>query len=100
VISRDEFILELKKKGIGTSVHFIPISLHPFFAQHAHRPENQCPRALELYRRLISLPLYPGMTEADVEQVAGAVREIARRAHKKAFFASAVSAVRHPNVAF
>jgi dTDP-4-amino-4,6-dideoxygalactose transaminase len=82
-IGRDEFIVELNKKGVGTSVHFIPIPLHPFFAPLAHRPENQCPRALALYPRLISLPLYPGMTELQVEYVAESVKQIARSARKK-----------------
>lgn len=81
-ISRDEFIDRLRERRIGTSVHFIPIPLHPFFAPFAERPENQCPRALELYSRLISLPLYPAMTEAQVEYVAQTVRQLAREARK------------------
>lgn len=82
-ISRDEFIIELNKLGIGTSVHFIPIPLHPFFAERARRLENQCPQALCLYPRLISLPLYPGMTEAQVQHVADSAKQIARRASKQ-----------------
>jgi dTDP-4-amino-4,6-dideoxygalactose transaminase len=82
-INRDEFIVELKNRGVGTSVHFIPISLHPFFAEHAHRPENHCPQALDLYPRLISLPLYPGMTESQVEYVAEAVKEIAHQVRRR-----------------
>ena len=81
-IDRDAFIVELKKKGIHTSVHFIPVPLHPFFAGYAGRPENQCPRALALYRRLISLPLYPAMTEAEIEYTAEAAKEIVRQARK------------------
>ncbi len=81
-ISRDEFIEELRKKGIGTSVHFIPIPLHPFFAPYASLPENECPRAIALYSRLISLPLYPAMTETEVEFVAESVRDIAHRARR------------------
>lgn len=77
-ISRDQFILSLLERGIGTSVHFIPIPLHPFFAEYAHRPENNCPRAMALYPRLISLPLYPAMTSADVEYVAAAVKDVVR----------------------
>jgi len=82
-IGRDEFIVELNKKGIGTSVHFIPIPLHPFFAPMAQRSENQCPRALALYPRLISLPLYPGMTESQLEYVAESVKQVAQSAYKK-----------------
>jgi dTDP-4-amino-4,6-dideoxygalactose transaminase len=81
--NRDEFIVELNKRGIGTSVHFIPIPLHPFFAPFVHRPENQCPQALALYPRLISLPLYPAMTEAQLDYVAETVKEVARKFARK-----------------
>ena len=82
-ISRDEFIERLKQKGIGTSVHFIPIPLHPAYASLSQRSENQCPEALALYPRLISLPLYPAMTEAQVEYVAECAKEIAYRVRKR-----------------
>jgi dTDP-4-amino-4,6-dideoxygalactose transaminase len=82
-IDRDAFIVRLREAGIGTSVHFIPIPLHPFFAEYAQRPENLCPNALALYPRLISLPLYPAMTEGQVKYVAETAKEIARRNRKK-----------------
>ena len=78
-ISRDEFIDLLREKGVGTSVHFIPIPLHPFFKDHAHRDVNQCPRAMSLYHRLVSLPLYPGMTEEQVVHTAEAVKDLAHK---------------------
>jgi len=81
-IGRAEFINALKERGIGTSVHFIPIPMHKFFRDFAGRPENQCPRACELYPRLISLPLYPAMTEEQLEYTARAVTEIAHKARK------------------
>lgn len=81
-IGRDEFIHELRRRGIGASVHFIPIPLHPFFAAHAERPENHCPRALEMYRTLVSLPLYPSMSEQQVQYVADSVKEILQAARR------------------
>lgn len=75
-IDRAEFIRALRRKNIGASVHFIPISLHPFFAPYAHRPENHCPHVLALFPRLVSLPLYPAMSEEEVEYVAASVKEI------------------------
>jgi len=75
-IDRAEFIRELRRRNIGTSVHFIPIPLHPAYRSFAQLPRNHCPRALELYRRVISLPLYPAMTEAQLEHVAAAVKDI------------------------
>lgn len=81
-INRDQFINELRESEVGTSVHFIPIPMHPFFARRAALPENQCPRAIDLYHRLISMPLYPGMTEEQVRYAAEAVKRIASKARK------------------
>ena len=75
-IDRKAFIEALKDRGIGTSVHFIPIPLHPFFRAHASRPCNACPRALELYPRIVSLPLYPAMTEEQVNRVTSAIKAV------------------------
>jgi dTDP-4-amino-4,6-dideoxygalactose transaminase len=82
-ITRDEFIEQLNKRGIGTSVHFIPIPLHPAYQEIAQKPENQCPEAMKLYPRLISLPLYPSMTVSQVEYVAQCVKEVAVEARKR-----------------
>ena len=81
-INREEFILELKRRGVGTSVHFIPVPLHPFFASSAQRSENQCPRALSLYPRMLSLPLYPAMTESQINYVIESASDIARKNRK------------------
>jgi len=81
-IDREEFIRQLRNKNVGASVHFIPIPLHPYFAPYADLPQNRCPRALELYPRLVSLPLYPAMSEAQVEYVATTVKEIVRSARR------------------
>jgi dTDP-4-amino-4,6-dideoxygalactose transaminase len=88
-IGRDEFVVKLRAAGIGTSVHFIPIPLHPFFAGFAERPENRCPVALALYPRLVSLPLYPAMTEGQVEYVAETVKETARQFRARRAFVCA-----------
>lgn len=90
-IGRDEFILELRRRGIGASVHFIPIPMHPFFERWASLPQNQCPNAMALYPRLISLPLYPAMTIEQVKYVADSVKEIAgSAARRRAFKAGSV----------
>ena len=90
-IGRDEFIEQLKERGVGTSVHFIPIPLHPFFAARAKLRQNRCPNALDLYPRLISLPLFPAMTEAQVEYVAKAIQAIAWKSRKKNWAVMAVA---------
>ena len=80
-ISRADFIDQLRARGIGASVHFIPVPLHPFFAEHADKPENHCPCALNIYERSISLPLYPLMPDASVDRVVEAVISIASQPH-------------------
>lgn len=79
-INRDEFIQQLRTKGIGASVHFIPIPLHPYFAKFAQLRHNQCPKVMKLYPRLVSLPLYPEMTVDQVAYVSGVVKEICQSA--------------------
>jgi dTDP-4-amino-4,6-dideoxygalactose transaminase len=75
-IGRDEIIQELGRCNIGTSVHFIPVHLHPFYRDTYGYAENDIPNAARFYRQLVSLPLYPAMTEDDVVSVSQAVRAI------------------------
>ncbi len=75
-IDRGQFIEELKSRNIGTSVHFIPVHLHPFYREHYGYGRGDLPRVESIYDRIISLPLYPSMTKADVEYVIEAVRNI------------------------
>ncbi len=93
-IGRDQFIEELGARGIGASVHFIPIPLHPFFAAFAQRPINRCPRAMSIYHRLVSLPLYPAMTEEQVRYVVDMTKEVARQSRRKTLVAAAASTAR------
>jgi dTDP-4-amino-4,6-dideoxygalactose transaminase len=79
-IDRDEFIRQLRRKNVGTSVHFIPITLHPYFASFANLPQNRCPNALRIYRRLVSIPLYPALTGEQMDYVIQSVAEIIRGA--------------------
>jgi len=81
-IDRDEFIRRLRARNIGTSVHFIPIPLHPYYAQLSGIHRESCPKALALYERLVSLPLYPTMTDVQVDYVIRSVTDIAEAARK------------------
>ena len=75
-IERDRFIERLFDAGIGCSVHYIPLHLHPYWRErYALRPE-QFPQSQKAYERMLSLPLYTRMTDADVQRVVDAVRDI------------------------
>ena len=75
-IGRDAFLVELRERGIGISVHFIPVPLHPVYQDLG--VSYPCPRAIAMYERMFSLPLYPAMTDEQVERVICAVSEIVR----------------------
>src|SRR6266581_3127402 len=75
-ITRDAFIQALTKANIGTSVHFIPLHLHPFYRDTYHLQVEDFPAALHAYQRVISLPIYPGMADEDVEDVIAAIEQI------------------------
>jgi dTDP-4-amino-4,6-dideoxygalactose transaminase len=77
-VDRAQFIEELRQRGIGASVHFIPIPLHPYY--RATLPmTDACARALAVYPRLVSLPLYSNMTDDEADRVIEAVRDIVVR---------------------
>jgi dTDP-4-amino-4,6-dideoxygalactose transaminase len=77
-IGRDEFIAGLRRRNIAASVHFIPVHLHPWWRDaHGSQP-GDFPVAWREYQRLVSLPIYPTMTEGDVDDVIEAVSAIVR----------------------
>lgn len=78
MISRDDFITTLHAANIGTSVHFIPLHLHPYYRELLALAPGDFPGALDAYQREISLPIYPGMTDDEIEDVIAAVAEIVR----------------------
>ncbi|MEN6532052.1 MAG: DegT/DnrJ/EryC1/StrS family aminotransferase, partial [Bryobacteraceae bacterium] len=78
-ISRDDFINEMSKAGIGTSVHFIPLHLHPYWRDRYKLRPTDFPVATRAYEHVVSLPLYTRMTDADQDRVIRTVRRILRR---------------------
>ncbi len=78
-IDRAAVIDLLKQEGIGTSVHFIPLHLHPFYRDTFGYTPDMLPVASEAYKRIVSLPIFPGMTDADVWDVIEAVHRVVRR---------------------
>ncbi len=76
-IGRAEFIERLRAQGIGTSVHFIPLHLHPYYRENLGYRKGQFPNAEAFYEAEISLPLYPALTENEVERVVETVIGVA-----------------------
>ncbi len=76
-VDRDRFIEELRVRNIGASVHFIPIHLHPYYREKYGFKPDDFPVAYRNYRRMLSLPLHPGLSGADVDDVIEAVLDVA-----------------------
>lgn len=80
-IDRDRFIVELNERNVGTSVHFIPTHTMTAFRKLGWK-EGDFPMAEKHFERIISLPLYPSMTDEQVQYVIDAVRDIVEKYHK------------------
>ncbi len=78
-ISRQDFVKALKGRNVGTSVHFIPLHLHPFYRDTFGYRAADFPQASRAFERIISLPIYPRMTDIDVEATISAVTEIVQQ---------------------
>lgn len=72
---RDTFIEHLQSLGIGVSVHFIPLHTMPYYGSLYHLENEDFPHAFDTYARSISLPIWPGMTKAQVQRVIDGVSE-------------------------
>jgi len=75
-IDRAAVIEALKQIGIGTSVHWMPLHMHPYYRQAYGYMENDLPVSARLFKEIISLPIYPGMTENDVSAVSDGIMAI------------------------
>jgi dTDP-4-amino-4,6-dideoxygalactose transaminase len=78
-VSRDTFIERLFAAGIGVSVHYIPLHLQPYWRDRYELRPEQFPHSQHAYERMVSLPLYTRMTDADVARVCAAVRDALAR---------------------
>ncbi|MBZ5513945.1 MAG: DegT/DnrJ/EryC1/StrS family aminotransferase [Acidobacteriia bacterium] len=78
-IHRDQVIEELKQRGIGTSVHFIPLHTHPYYRKRWRYHKGDFPVVDNYFDRCLSLPLYPAMSNEDLESVIEALTDIASK---------------------
>jgi len=78
VANRDSIIEALKEAGVGCSVHFIPIHKHPYYKEHYAYKNEDYPVANSVFERSLSLPIYPDMSDDEIEYVINKVNEIVR----------------------
>jgi perosamine synthetase len=81
-INRSQFIEALKEAGIGASVHFIPLHLHPFYRDTFRYKPEDFPNASRVFTQIVSLPIFPKMTVADTSHVIETVRKIVEQYRK------------------
>ncbi|WP_067724755.1 UDP-4-amino-4,6-dideoxy-N-acetyl-beta-L-altrosamine transaminase [Oceanobacillus damuensis] len=72
---RTEIFKALQKENIGVNVHYIPVHLHPFYQQLGYE-KGLCPNAEKLYQEIITLPLFPTMSEQDLNDVITGVKKV------------------------
>jgi perosamine synthetase len=74
--SRAKVFAALRAEGIGVNVHYIPVHLHPYYREHQGTVAGLCPRAEAAYERLLSLPMFPRMSDQDVQDVIEALHKV------------------------
>ncbi len=75
---RDAVFAALRELGIGTAVHYVPVHLHPFYRERFGTGPGLCPTAEAAYGEILSLPIFPAMTDEDVDRVIAAMEQIHR----------------------
>jgi perosamine synthetase len=78
-IRRDTFVRMMRDRGIVCSVHWRPLHLHPLYEQPVDQTPDGCPQATRFFERNVSLPMFPAMTDAELDYVIEECSEIARR---------------------
>lgn len=81
-INRDQFFIEMQNLGVGVSVHFIPLHVHPYWRDtYKLKPQN-FPGAMEAYSQILSLPIFPDMTREEIKKVITSVESIISKYRK------------------
>lgn len=75
-VTRDQVIQGLSDRGIGTSVHYVPLHRHPYWRDRYHLTPEMFPRADAAYQTMLSIPLFTAMSDADQDRVIAALGEV------------------------
>ncbi len=73
---RDDVFRILRERNIGVNVHYIPVHLHPYYRKRFNTAPGLCPIAEQAYKEILSLPIFPDMTDEDVQTVIDAVTQV------------------------
>lgn len=75
-VSRGKFFNVMQEENIGVQVHYVPLHYHPFFQENYGYEKGDFPETEEVYDQIVTLPMYPDMSDSDVEDVIEAIRKI------------------------
>ncbi|HPN84225.1 MAG TPA: UDP-4-amino-4,6-dideoxy-N-acetyl-beta-L-altrosamine transaminase [Victivallales bacterium] len=75
---RNKVFTEMRAAGIGVNVHYIPVHLHPYYRKNLGTSEGICPTAEEAFKKIISLPIFPGLKDGELKSVIAKVKEFAK----------------------
>jgi perosamine synthetase len=82
-MSRAEIFAALRAENIGVNVHYIPVHFHPYYRQHLGMAAGLCPVAEAAYERIVTLPIFPQMSESDVADVVEAMHKLGSAANQE-----------------
>jgi perosamine synthetase len=77
-VGRAQVYAALRAEGIGVNVHYLPVHLHSYYRRRFATREGQCPNAEAAYERILSLPIFPAMSDGDVDDVVAALGKVIR----------------------
>ncbi len=97
-ITRNEFIEKLKERNLGCSVHWRPLHMHPYYQETFGWKPEDCPKATAAWERLISLPIFSGMLEEEIDYVISVVADLCRKYRKRRMGAEVASDQPYPSV--
>ena len=82
-LSRDQAFAEMRARGIGINVHYQPVYQHPFYEQLMGNQSGCCPNAESVYGEILSLPVFPQITESDIRRVVGELKSIGQQSNTR-----------------
>ena len=83
-IDRDRFVSLLEQRGIGVSVHYIPLHIMPYYQQQQHHRPQDFPQSYRRFQQTFSLPIYPQLTRRQMRCIADTIRDIGESHRKQA----------------
>jgi len=75
-MNRSTIFKTLRSRGIGVNVHYIPVHLHPFYKKQFATSSGLCPAAEEAYEQILSLPMFPSLSDGDVKYVIETIENV------------------------